>query len=148
MGLLNMRLDSLPVYSRLPDLTQPTPVPGPSAYAAPSTGAFCQSPAVRHRCPAHAQVLGRGLKDLPRDQIVVATKVGRYGQDVFDFSAARVKARILASQLCSAKSGQLRRWLPLVAPESASTNCHECHGTIQFGDPQALQQQALCKGKS
>jgi len=37
------------------------------------------------------QVLGRGLKDLPRDQIVVATKVGRYGQDVFDFSAARVK---------------------------------------------------------
>ena len=40
------------------------------------------------------QVLGRGLKDLPRDQIVVATKVGRYGQDVFDFSAARVKATL------------------------------------------------------
>ena len=40
-------------------------------------------------------MLGRGLKDLPRDQIVVATKVGRYGQDVFDFSAARVKARVI-----------------------------------------------------
>lgn len=43
------------------------------------------------------QVLGRGLKDLPRDQIVVATKVGRYGQDTFDFSAARVKASVRES---------------------------------------------------
>ena len=31
------------------------------------------------------QVLGRGLALLPRDQIVVATKVGRYGGGVFDF---------------------------------------------------------------
>jgi aryl-alcohol dehydrogenase-like predicted oxidoreductase len=30
------------------------------------------------------------LKDLPRDQIVVATKVGRYGAETFDFSADRV----------------------------------------------------------
>lgn len=36
------------------------------------------------------QVLGRALKDLPREQIVVATKVGRYGMDAFDFSAERV----------------------------------------------------------
>ena len=36
------------------------------------------------------QVLGRGLKDLPRDQIIVATKVGRYGPEEFDFSAERV----------------------------------------------------------
>ena len=43
------------------------------------------------------QVLGRGLRDLPRDQIVVATKVGRYGQDSFDFSAARVKASVRES---------------------------------------------------
>ena len=36
------------------------------------------------------QVLGRALKDLPREQIIVATKVGRYGTDTFDFSAERV----------------------------------------------------------
>jgi aryl-alcohol dehydrogenase-like predicted oxidoreductase len=36
------------------------------------------------------QVLGMGLKDLPRDQIIVATKVGRYGAETFDFSADRV----------------------------------------------------------
>lgn len=36
------------------------------------------------------QVLGRALKDLPRDKIIVATKVGRYGADTFDFSAERV----------------------------------------------------------
>ena len=36
------------------------------------------------------QVLGRALKDLPREQIFVATKVGRYGSDTFDFSADRV----------------------------------------------------------
>ena len=34
--------------------------------------------------PARLQVLGRGLALLPRDQIVVATKVGRYGSG-FDF---------------------------------------------------------------
>ena len=36
------------------------------------------------------QVLGRALKDLPREQIFVATKVGRYGTNTFDFSAERV----------------------------------------------------------
>jgi hypothetical protein len=35
--------------------------------------------------PTLPQVLGRGLAQLPRDQIVVATKVGRYGSDTFDF---------------------------------------------------------------
>ena len=33
-------------------------------------------------------VLGRGLAQLPREQIVVATKVGRYGGGVFDFRQA------------------------------------------------------------
>ncbi|KAL4440572.1 hypothetical protein ABPG75_003573 [Micractinium tetrahymenae] len=42
-------------------------------------------------------VLGRGLALLPRDQIVVATKVGRYGADTFDFSAARVTASVRES---------------------------------------------------
>ncbi|PNW73386.1 hypothetical protein CHLRE_14g630400v5 [Chlamydomonas reinhardtii] len=41
-------------------------------------------------------LLGKALKDLPRDQIVLATKVGRYGLNVedFDFSAARVTASV------------------------------------------------------
>ena len=35
-------------------------------------------------------MLGQALRDLPRDEIIVATKVGRYGQDDFDFSAQKV----------------------------------------------------------
>lgn len=42
-------------------------------------------------------VLGKALKRLPRDKVVVATKVGRYGQDTFDFSAARVTDSIYES---------------------------------------------------
>ena len=38
--------------------------------------------------------LGVGLAKLPRDAIVVATKVGRYGADTFDFSAKRVKKSV------------------------------------------------------
>ncbi|KAA8496426.1 L-galactose dehydrogenase [Porphyridium purpureum] len=38
-------------------------------------------------------VLGRGLRQLPRDEIVVGTKVGRYGNE-FDFSAERVTRSI------------------------------------------------------
>jgi L-galactose dehydrogenase len=35
-------------------------------------------------------VLGKALKEIPRDRYYVATKVGRYGADQFDFSARRV----------------------------------------------------------
>jgi L-galactose dehydrogenase len=35
-------------------------------------------------------VLGKALKSIPRDKYVLATKVGRYGEDEFDFSAERV----------------------------------------------------------
>jgi L-galactose dehydrogenase len=35
-------------------------------------------------------VLGRALKELPRESFYLATKVGRYGSDTFDFSAQRV----------------------------------------------------------
>jgi L-galactose dehydrogenase len=35
-------------------------------------------------------VLGQALQDIPRDRYYLATKVGRYGDDVFDFSAQRV----------------------------------------------------------
>src|SRR6266481_5574489 len=35
-------------------------------------------------------VLGKALATLPRDRYILATKVGRYGADEFDFSAERV----------------------------------------------------------
>src|SRR3954453_4782283 len=35
-------------------------------------------------------VLGKALKGVPRDSYVLATKVGRYGGDEFDFPAKRV----------------------------------------------------------
>lgn len=40
------------------------------------------------------QVLGKALASLPRDQIIVSTKVGRYGPEQFDFSAERVTASV------------------------------------------------------
>lgn len=35
-------------------------------------------------------VLGKALREIPRDSFVLSTKVGRYDQDSFDFSAERV----------------------------------------------------------
>lgn len=45
------------------------------------------------------QVLGRALQGLPRNKVVLSTKVGRYGpeQQHFDFSAARVTASVQES---------------------------------------------------
>ncbi|CAI7906917.1 unnamed protein product [Closterium sp. NIES-53] len=42
------------------------------------------------------QVLGRAIATLPcpREEVVVATKVGRYGQDDFDFSADRIRRSV------------------------------------------------------
>lgn len=42
-------------------------------------------------------VLGKSLQGLPRSEIVISTKVGRYGQDEFDFSAERVIASVSES---------------------------------------------------
>ncbi|MEX0655734.1 MAG: aldo/keto reductase [Phycisphaeraceae bacterium] len=39
-------------------------------------------------------VLGRALRGVPRDSYSLATKVGRYGMDTFDFSAGRVTASV------------------------------------------------------
>lgn len=39
-------------------------------------------------------LLGRALSGLPRDRYVLTTKVGRYGEREFDFSAARVRASV------------------------------------------------------
>lgn len=40
------------------------------------------------------QALGRALQGLPRDRIILATKVGRYGGGRFDFSAETVTASV------------------------------------------------------
>lgn len=39
-------------------------------------------------------VLGKALKTIPRDKYYLSTKVGRYGAEDFDFSAARVTASV------------------------------------------------------
>jgi L-galactose dehydrogenase len=42
-------------------------------------------------------VLGKALRSIDRDRYVLATKVGRYGDDEFDFSAARVTRSVRES---------------------------------------------------
>jgi L-galactose dehydrogenase len=42
-------------------------------------------------------VLGKALRGIGRDRYVLATKVGRYGDNVFDFSAARVARSVRES---------------------------------------------------
>jgi L-galactose dehydrogenase len=39
-------------------------------------------------------VLGKALASVPRERYILATKVGRYGPDAFDFSAARVATSV------------------------------------------------------
>lgn len=39
-------------------------------------------------------ILGKALKGVPRDKFILSTKVGRYGEDEFDFSPARVQKSI------------------------------------------------------
>ena len=53
---------------------------------------MCPSGIATHSaCCGFLQLLGRAIKHLPRDQIVVATKVGKYrAGEPADFSAARV----------------------------------------------------------
>ncbi|KAJ9516559.1 hypothetical protein QJQ45_015115 [Haematococcus lacustris] len=63
-------------------------------------------------------VLGQALRDLPRSEFVLSTKVGRYGQDSFDFSAARVTASVAES---------LQR---LQVPYIDIVLCHD----VEFGD--------------
>jgi L-galactose dehydrogenase len=41
--------------------------------------------------------LGKGLQGLPRDQVIVATKMGRYGMQLFDFAAERVREGVKES---------------------------------------------------
>src|ERR1051326_9023751 len=43
-----------------------------------------------YRATRGETVLGKALRKIPRDRYLLATKVGRYGPDEFDFSAGRV----------------------------------------------------------
>ena len=45
-------------------------------------------------------LLGKALKGIPRDRYYLATKVGRYGDEEFDFSATRVTSSIDESLTC------------------------------------------------
>lgn len=42
-------------------------------------------------------MLGKALKGLPRDQIFVTSKTGRYGESGFDFSRERTKRSVKES---------------------------------------------------
>jgi L-galactose dehydrogenase len=44
-------------------------------------------------------VLGRALRDVPRDRYILATKVGRYGDEDFEFSAERARRSVEESLL-------------------------------------------------
>lgn len=72
-------------------------------------------------------VLGRALKDLPRDEFVIGTKVGRYDKDTFDFSAERVTRSVEESmaRLCVDR-------LDIV-------QCHD----VEFGDLDLVAQQTI-----
>eukprot|EP00871_Galdieria_phlegrea_P003905 jgi/Galph1/4515/GphlegSOOS_G3152.1 len=75
------------------------------------------------------KVLGLGLRDLPRDSIVVATKVGRYGptDHSFNFSASRIEQSVKESMQ------RLRvNYLDIV-------QCHD----IEFGDMNQIIEESL-----
>jgi aryl-alcohol dehydrogenase-like predicted oxidoreductase len=38
--------------------------------------------------------LGKALRGIPRDRFLIATKIGRYAQDEFDFTASRTAASV------------------------------------------------------
>ncbi|REK60160.1 MAG: aldo/keto reductase [Thermobacillus sp.] len=39
-------------------------------------------------------VLGKAIRDIPRDKFLLSTKAGRYGVDAFDFSARRIQSSL------------------------------------------------------
>ena len=80
----------------------------------------CRRPGAAPRplwCRA-TQVLGRGLAQLPRDQIVVATKVGRYGSDTFDFRCAARQPQAAHAASRAAAASPLPTLLPPLCARS------------------------------
>lgn len=72
-------------------------------------------------------MLGRTLQNVPRDKYILATKVGRYGEDQFDFSAARVTR--------SVDESLMRLGLDYV-------DIIQCHD-IEFGDLNQIWEETL-----
>ena len=72
-------------------------------------------------------VLGSALRGVPRDSYVLATKVGRYDVDSFDFSAARVVRSVEESL------GRLR---------TDHVDLIQCHD-IEFGDLSQIVEETL-----
>jgi L-galactose dehydrogenase len=72
-------------------------------------------------------VLGRSLRGIDRSTYVLATKVGRYGDDEFDFSSERVKRGVRES---------LQR---LGTDHLDLVQCHD----IEFGDPDQIVHETL-----
>lgn len=72
-------------------------------------------------------MLGKALKGVPRDSYYLSTKVGRYGQDDFDFSSSRVTASVDESL---ARIGV--DYLDVI-------QCHD----IEFGSPDQIVDEAL-----
>ncbi|GIL68633.1 hypothetical protein Vafri_21885 [Volvox africanus] len=74
-------------------------------------------------------VLGRALRDLPRSEVVLSTKVGRYGVDQrdFDFSAKRVTASVAES---------------LERLQVSYIDVIQCHD-IEFGDLEQIVHETL-----
>ncbi len=96
---------------------------------------------VLSNCAHNMQRLGKGLKDLPRAEFVLATKFGRYGPNLFDFSAERVRGEAwLCMQLSYKKLTAYRiiRWCVKQASKKSVRNinaacdselyqrCHHC----------------------
>ncbi len=73
------------------------------------------------------EVLGRALASVPRDRYLLATKVGRYGQADFNFSAERVRRSVDES---------LRR---LQVDHLDLIQCHD----IEFGDLDQVVEETL-----
>lgn len=72
-------------------------------------------------------MLGRTLKNVPRDKYILATKVGRYGEDEFNFSRARVTQ--------SVDESLARLGLDYV-------DIIQCHD-IEFGDLNQIREETL-----
>jgi L-galactose dehydrogenase len=71
--------------------------------------------------------LGRALSGVARDRYVLATKVGRYGAEVFDFSAARIAASVDES---------------LIRLGVGHLDLVQCHD-IEFAPPERIVEEAL-----
>ena len=72
-------------------------------------------------------LLGKALRGVDRDSYVLATKVGRYGDDVFDFTAGMVTSSVRAS---------------MVRPGVEHIDLIQCHD-VEFGSLEQVAHESL-----